>query len=159
MWMASSKLHRLLVCSLTIEGQKQESEGWEDREVRLFVPSLPSHIHSEWQLLKIQDLRWVVGSFGRSHHLLWFLLTLLCVLMFNHYLCATLCDPTVCSPPGSSVHRDSPGKKNGSGLPCPPSGDLPDPGIELTSLCLLHWQVDSLLLIHQIIPLTLLTVL
>ena len=31
-----------------------------------------------------------------------------------------------------------------NGLPCPPPGDLPDPGIESTSLCLLHWQMDSL---------------
>ena len=31
-----------------------------------------------------------------------------------------------------------------SGLPCPPSGDLPDTGIERASLCLLHWQVGSL---------------
>ena len=31
-----------------------------------------------------------------------------------------------------------------NGLPCPPPGDLPDPGIELTSLCLLHWQANSL---------------
>ena len=33
-----------------------------------------------------------------------------------------------------------------SGLPCSPSGDLPDPGIEPMSPGLLHWQVDSLLL-------------
>ena len=25
-------------------------------------------------------------------------------------LCPTLCNPTDCSPPGSSIHRDSPGK-------------------------------------------------
>ena len=31
-----------------------------------------------------------------------------------------------------------------SGLPCPPQGDLPDPGIEPCILCLLHWQGDSL---------------
>ena len=31
-----------------------------------------------------------------------------------------------------------------SGLPFPSSGDLPDPGIKPTSLCLLHWQVDPL---------------
>ena len=30
-------------------------------------------------------------------------------------LCLTLCDPTDCSPPGSSVHGDSPGKKTGVG--------------------------------------------
>ena len=31
-----------------------------------------------------------------------------------------------------------------SGLPCPPPGDLPDPGIELRLLCLQHWQAGSL---------------
>ena len=32
-----------------------------------------------------------------------------------------------------------------SGLPCPPPGDLSDPGIELTSLMsLAYWQVGSL---------------
>ena len=33
-----------------------------------------------------------------------------------------------------------------SGLPIPTPGDLPNPGIKLTSLasCLLHWQVDYL---------------
>ena len=30
------------------------------------------------------------------------------------------------------------------GLPCPPPGNLPNPGIEASSLCLLHWQADSL---------------
>ena len=33
-----------------------------------------------------------------------------------------------------------------NGLPCPPAGDLPDPGMKLCLLCLLHWQVDSLVL-------------
>ena len=31
-----------------------------------------------------------------------------------------------------------------SGLPIPTPGDLPDPGIQPASLCLLHWQMDSL---------------
>ena len=44
-----------------------------------------------------------------------------------------------CSPPGSSVHGDSPGKNNG--LPCPPLGDLPNPGTEPRSLAL---QADYL---------------
>ena len=35
-----------------------------------------------------------------------------------------------------------------SGLPFPSLGDLPDPRIGATSLSLLHWQVDSLLLCH-----------
>ena len=33
--------------------------------------------------------------------------TVLCLVT---QLCLTLCDPMDCSPPGSSVHRDSPGK-------------------------------------------------
>ena len=32
-----------------------------------------------------------------------------------------------------------------SGLPFLPPGDLPDPGIEPRSLCLLHWRGDCLL--------------
>ena len=39
-----------------------------------------------------------------------------------------------------------------SGLPFPPPGDLPNPRIKPTSLCLLHWQVDSL----PLVPVTLL---
>ena len=48
--------------------------------------------------------------------------------------CQTLCDPRDYSPLGSSVHGDSPGKNTGVGLPCPPPGVLPDPGIEPVSL-------------------------
>ena len=48
--------------------------------------------------------------------------------------CPTLCDPVDCSLPGSSVHGDSPGKNGWSGLPCPPPGDLPNPGIKPMSL-------------------------
>ena len=38
-----------------------------------------------------------------------------------------LCDPVDNSPPGSSVHGIL------HGLPCPPPGDLPDPGIKPAS--------------------------
>ena len=51
-----------------------------------------------------------------------------------------LCDAMDCSPPGSSVHGDSPGK-NWSGLPCPSPGDLPNTGIKPRSPAL---QMDSL---------------
>ena len=34
-----------------------------------------------------------------------------------------------------------------SGLPCSSLADLPDPGVEPTSLCLLHWQACSLPLV------------
>ena len=46
--------------------------------------------------------------------------------------CLTLCNPVDCSPLGSSVHRFS-RQEYQSGLPCPPPGDLPNPGIELKS--------------------------
>ena len=44
-----------------------------------------------------------------------------------------------CSPPGSSVHGDSPGKN--TEVSCPPAGDLSNPGIEPRSPTL---RVDSL---------------
>ena len=47
--------------------------------------------------------------------------------------CPTLCDPVDCSLPGSSVHRIRQARYL-SGSPCPPPGDLPDPGIEPESL-------------------------
>ena len=45
------------------------------------------------------------------------------------------------SPSGFSVHGDSPGKNAGEGLPCPPPGHLPNPGMEPRSPAL---QADSL---------------
>ena len=44
----------------------------------------------------------------------------------------TLCDPIVCSPPGSFIHRILHTRILG-GLPFPSSGDLPDPRIEPVS--------------------------
>ena len=45
----------------------------------------------------------------------------------------TLCDPVDCSLPGSSVHGILQARY-WSGFPCPPPGDLPDPGIKPVSL-------------------------
>ena len=42
--------------------------------------------------------------------------------------CPTLCDPMDCSPPGSSVYENCPGKNIGLG--CPPPGDLPNSEIK-----------------------------
>ena len=53
-------------------------------------------------------------------------------------LCLILCDPMDCSPPGSSVHGILQARIL-KWVPCPPSGDLLDLGIEpvsLTSLAL-----------------------
>ena len=46
-----------------------------------------------------------------------------------------------CTLPVSSVHGDSPSKNTWSGLPCLPSGDLPNAGVEPRSPIL---QADSL---------------
>ena len=61
--------------------------------------------------------------------------------------CLTSCNPMDCSPPGFSVHGDSSRQEYWSALLCPPTGDLPDPGITSISLCLLHWQEGSLPLV------------
>ena len=50
--------------------------------------------------------------------------------------CLTLCDPMDCSPPGSSVHGDSPGHNPGVGCCALLQGDLTDPGIEPRPLTL-----------------------
>ena len=47
--------------------------------------------------------------------------------------CPTLCSPVDCSPPGSLSMGFS-RQEYWSGLPCPPPGDLPNPGIKLKSL-------------------------
>ena len=66
------------------------------------------------------------------------------LLCLGTQLCLTLCNPMDCSPQGSSVHGDSPGKNivYWSGLPCPPPGALPYPGTEPRSPTL---QAASLL--------------
>ena len=57
-----------------------------------------------------------------------------CVCTKSLQSCPTLCDPMDHSSPGFSVPGDSPGKNIGvSGLPCPPPGDLLDPGIKPAS--------------------------
>ena len=42
--------------------------------------------------------------------------------------CPTLCDPMGCSPPGSSVHRDSPGKNTAVGCHALLQGIFPTQG-------------------------------
>ena len=53
----------------------------------------------------------------------------------------TLCDCVDCSPPGSSVHGDSPGNNTGVGCHALIQGILLTQGFKLGLLCLLHWQV------------------
>ena len=59
--------------------------------------------------------------------------------------CPTLCDPMDCSPPGSSVHGDPPGKNTGVGCHFLLQGIFLTQG---SNLHLQHWHTDSLLLHH-----------
>ena len=61
--------------------------------------------------------------------------------MLSTQLCPTLCYPMDCSLPRSSVLGDFSRQEYRSGLPCPPPGDLLNPGIKPRSPTL---QVDSL---------------
>ena len=64
---------------------------------------------------------------------------MLCLVTWS---CPAVCDPTDCSPPGSPVHWGFSRQEYWSGLPSPPPGDLPNPGIKPRSPTL---QVYSLL--------------
>ena len=72
----------------------------------------------------------------------------MCVVAANS--CLTLCDSLNCSPPGFSVHEDSPGNNTGMGCHALFQGTyLPNPGIEL---CLPHCRQILLPLSHQGCP-------
>ena len=65
---------------------------------------------------------------------------------FNYVL---LCNPVDCSPSGSSVHGDSPGKSTGVGCHAFLQGIFLTQGSNPNLWCLLHWQGDSLPLDHR----------
>ena len=67
-----------------------------------------------------------------------------CVCAKSLLSCLTLCDPMDYSPPGSSVHGDSPGKKTGVDCHALLQGIFPTQGLNLHLLWILHWQVGSL---------------
>ena len=66
--------------------------------------------------------------------------------------CPTLCNPMDCSPPGSSVHRDSPSKNTGVGCHALLQGIFPTHG---SNLGLLHCRWILYHLSHQESPRTL----
>ena len=55
--------------------------------------------------------------------------------------CSTLCEPTDCSPPGSSVYGDSPSKSTGVGCHALLGEIFLTQGLNLYLLSLLHWQL------------------
>ena len=86
---------------------------------------LPQDSESQYRVL-----RYIVCVCGR-----------VCVLVTQ--LCPILCNPLDCSPPGSLVHGDSPGKNTGVGCHFLLQGIFITQGSNLRLLCPLHWQVDS----------------
>ena len=75
--------------------------------------------------------------------MLWFVILSACVL--SRLSCVRLfCGPVDCSPPGSSVHGDSPGKNTRVGCHALFQGIFPTQGPDLRLLCLLHWPRGSL---------------
>ena len=64
-----------------------------------------------------------------------------CVCAKSLPSCPTLCGPMDCSPPGFSVHGNSPGKNTGVGCPAHLQGIFLTEGLNLCLLCLRHWQV------------------
>ena len=69
-----------------------------------------------------------------------------CVPCLVTQLCLTLCDPMDCSPPGSSVHGDSPGKNTGVGCHAVLQGIFPTRGLNPS---LLHCKWILYYLSHQ----------
>ena len=61
--------------------------------------------------------------------------------------CLILCDPMDSSPPGFSVHWDSPGKNSGVVFHAFLQGIFPTQGSNPCLLCPLHWQAGSLPLV------------
>ena len=53
----------------------------------------------------------------------------MCLLCLATQSCLTFCKPMDCSPPGSSVHGDSPGKKTGVGCHALLQGVFPTQGL------------------------------
>ena len=72
----------------------------------------------------------------------WFML---CCLIAQS--CPALCNPMDCSPPGSFVHGDPPGKHTGVSCHFLLQGIFLTQGANLRILCLLEWQAGSLPLV------------
>ena len=67
-----------------------------------------------------------------------------CVCAKSLQSCPTLCDPMGCSPPGSSVHGDSPGRSTGVGCHALLQGIFLTQGSNPRRFRLWLWQVGSL---------------
>ena len=74
--------------------------------------------------------------------------------MLSHFSRVQLCATPWTVAPQAPLSMEFSRQEYWSGLPCPPPGHLPDPGIEPTSSASPALQADSLLLSHLGSPLT-----
>ena len=79
----------------------------------------------------------------------------MCVPAKSLQLCLTLCDSMNCIARQALLSMESSRQEYCSELPCPPPGDLPNPGIEPTSPVAPALQADSLPLNHHGSPVNL----
>ena len=110
----------------------------EESRVEYSHALLPGIFPKQGWNLRLKSPALIGGFFTASGTLEALQKNVLCLVVQS---CLTLCSSMDCSPPGSSVHGDSPGKKYCRGLPCPSPGDLPNPEMEPRSPTL---QADSL---------------
>ena len=99
-----------------------------------------------------QPQRPSLKSEGFEHHMV--LPSLLDLYQKDAHVCAnslqscpTLCNPMDCSLPGSPLSMDSPGKNTEVACHALLQGIFPNQRLNPHTLCLLHWQVDSLPLV------------
>ena len=96
----------------------------------------------EIKLLEHRENKGIPEKHVPLFHWLCYSLWLCVVLCLVTQSCPTLCDPMDCSPPGSSVHGDSPGKNIRVGCLAFLQGIFPTPCIKYTRSSTL--QADSL---------------
>ena len=116
-------------------------------------PVCHSSYQSRWEsLLNLEALH---NSPQKCCHIAWEPHLVCCTLMMcvcecqSFQSCSALCDPMNCSPPGSSVHEDSPGKNTGVSCHVLLQGIFPTQGLNSHLLHLLHCRQILLPLTHQ----------
>ena len=93
-------------------------------------------------------LRWKLSKFLASMASYATFTFLSCYVCLVTQSCPTLCDPMDCSPSGSSIPGDSPGKNTGVGCHLFLQEIFPTQGLNLHFLCLLHCKRILYLLSH-----------
>ena len=112
---------------------KQDEKGWQRTRCLDGITDLMDMSLSKlWELVKEREV-WhaVVHGVTKWHD--WVTEQQLESKILVTQLCPTLCDPMGCVAHQSPLSLGFPRQEYWSGLPCPPPGSLPDPGIEPVS--------------------------